>query len=331
MSLDSFDAHLADLLTRIQDADEATRSYMTLLESVAKPTRTLSPFNSMLVQLQRPGAHHALSRTEWEKYARRPRHATPAIMILKPFGPVEPVFEFSDTEPIPGREDEAIDLTPPFELVKASADPAPYVNKLLDHACHIGIDPVASHLGDALAGDARRINRGVKVVHRQRNEHHFTLRFLVRYNQRHSPAAQFQTLAHEYAHVLLGHLGPLDSDAPDNEWNAETRSRTHLPRAIAELEAESVAYLVCMTHGVDGNSAAYLRGYVGSALDGKTTWPRAMSIMKIAQSANTITQLLGDYADITPRRSIRTVHPNGTTPFSVVGAPGRQETLFRAS
>lgn len=34
MSLDSFDAHLADLLTRIQDADEATRSYMTLLTAV---------------------------------------------------------------------------------------------------------------------------------------------------------------------------------------------------------------------------------------------------------------------------------------------------------
>lgn len=66
-------------------------------------------------------------------------------------------------------------------------------------------------------------------------EHHFRLLFYVRYH-----------LVHEFAHILLGHLGPMHDDAAQPQhWTPEQRERLYLPTEIKELEAETVAYLVC--------------------------------------------------------------------------------------
>jgi len=59
---------------------------------------------------------------------------------------------------------------------------------------------------------------------------------------RNSPAQRVKTLVHELAHALL-HEG-LDD------------------RPLAELEAESTAYVVCQTFGLD--SGAYSFGYVAA-------------------------------------------------------------------
>ncbi|MGA8207579.1 MAG: ImmA/IrrE family metallo-endopeptidase [Candidatus Dormiibacterota bacterium] len=58
------------------------------------------------------------------------------------------------------------------------------------------------------------------------------------------PAHQIKTLAHELAHALL--------HGPDFQGS----------RALAELEAESVAYVVCQELGVD--SSEYSFGYVAT-------------------------------------------------------------------
>ncbi|WP_312098172.1 ImmA/IrrE family metallo-endopeptidase [Corynebacterium dentalis] len=337
MTTDSYDALLADLLTRIQNVPQSTAQFLQILTSIAKRTRFMSPFNAMLVEFQRPGAHHAMTISQWEKCGRRPLPFIPGIMILKPFGPCIPVYEFSDTEPLPGWEDFAVDLTPSFELVQTVEDAAPFVERLLEHACHVGIDPLPTRLGRRLAGDTSRVDRGTKVVPRGEKEHHFALRFMVRFNANHAPAVQFQTLVHEYAHVLLGHLGPIDSDTPEQKWDPETRKRTRLPREIQELEAESVAHIVCMSFGVDGNSAEYLRNYVGQTLDNHNTWPADMSITKVSQTASSIMKLLGDYQDIPVRKSIRSVHVREDQkapsvipmPSSTSTGMGNQGQLFR--
>ncbi|MBF4554266.1 ImmA/IrrE family metallo-endopeptidase [Corynebacterium suicordis] len=311
MTNDSYDALLADLLTRIQNVPASTDKFLDILISIAKRTRFMSPFNAMLVEFQRPGANHAMTASQWEKYGRRPRPFIPGILILKPFGPCIPVFEFSDTEPIPGFEDVAVDLTPSFELVQTVEDARPFVDRLLTHACHVGIDVAPTHLGGDLAGDVQRLDRGIKVVPRGEKDHLFALRFMVRFNANHAPAVQFQTLVHEFAHVLLGHLGPIDSDTPEKKWNPETRKRTELPKEVRELEAEAVAHIVCMSFGINGNSGAYLRGYVGATLDKSNAWPADMSIVKVTQTANTIMKLLGDYNEIPVRKSIRSVRVRG--------------------
>ena len=66
-------------------------------------------------------------------------------------------------------------------------------------------------------------------------------------------AAMVKTLIHEAAHVLLHQAPP-------------TR---YLPRALKEVEAESVAYVVASVHGMptDGYSFPYVAGWAGGDAD----------------------------------------------------------------
>ena len=73
-------------------------------------------------------------------------------------------------------------------------------------------------------------------------------------NCNHVPHVQFVTLAHELGHLFLGHLGM------DRKLGIPERSG--LTHAQQELEAESVAYLVCKRNGVTSKSETYLANYV---------------------------------------------------------------------
>jgi antirestriction protein ArdC len=65
-------------------------------------------------------------------------------------------------------------------------------------------------------------------------------------NRNHPPAVQFNTLAHELGHLFLGHLGP--------NRDLKVPQRHSMNEAQRELEAESVAYLVCARNGVTSKS-----------------------------------------------------------------------------
>jgi len=73
-------------------------------------------------------------------------------------------------------------------------------------------------------------------------------------NRNHSLPVKFATLSHELGYLFLGHLGP------DKALNVP--QRTQLSRSQRELEAESVAYLVCTRNGVTSKSQTHLANYV---------------------------------------------------------------------
>jgi antirestriction protein ArdC len=79
----------------------------------------------------------------------------------------------------------------------------------------------------------------------------------IRVEVRNQPAQQVKTLAHELAHAIL-HDGLID-----------------LPREPKELEAESVAFIVCADLGID--SSAYSFGYVTVWMGGEEEAQRAIS------------------------------------------------------
>ncbi|HVB06950.1 MAG TPA: ImmA/IrrE family metallo-endopeptidase, partial [Acidimicrobiales bacterium] len=74
-------------------------------------------------------------------------------------------------------------------------------------------------------------------------------RRLIRVEERNAPAQQVKTLAHELAHALL--------------------HEQFVSRALAELEAESAAYVICAALGIDSGdySFGYLATWAGGGAD----------------------------------------------------------------
>jgi hypothetical protein len=77
--------------------------------------------------------------------------------------------------------------------------------------------------------------------------------YAVGINERHPAPTRFVTLAHELAHLFLGHLGPDKARGV-----RDRRGRSH---AVREIEAESVAYLVARRNGIEPRSHTYLQAF----------------------------------------------------------------------
>jgi len=98
-------------------------------------------------------------------------------------------------------------------------------------------------------------------------------------NKNHTPPVQFSTLSHELAHLYLGHLG--------GNKKLKIPNRNTLSHNIKEIEAESVAFLVCQRSGVITESEKYLSQFT----DGKEL--PAIRVHQIMKATGQIEQLLG--------------------------------------
>ncbi len=111
----------------------------------------------------------------------------------------------------------------------------------------------------------------------QKNERN-VYRILV--NKNHPPAVRFATLVHEFAHLYLGHLG--------SDKALDVPMRRPVDHEHRELEAESVAYLVCGRNDVEVQSQTYLHGFVS-----RNTTGDDLDIYQIMRAAGHIETLLG--------------------------------------
>ena len=89
----------------------------------------------------------------------------------------------------------------------------------------------------------------------------------------------FVTLAHELGHLYMGHLGA------DKKLAIQDRCR--IKHRMREIEAESVAYIVCSRNGIECRSQKYLNGYVERV---ETT--EDLDIYAITRAAGHIERLL---------------------------------------
>ena len=99
-------------------------------------------------------------------------------------------------------------------------------------------------------------------------------------NRNHGAAAKFVTLCHELAHLTLGHLGA--------DKKIRIPDRSNLKHAEEELEAESVAYLVCARNDIQSDSQKYLASYVSD-----NTSVANLDIYQIMRAAGQVETLLG--------------------------------------
>lgn len=242
-----------------------SKDYKILLDFVVR-LRNFAPFNAMLLQVQKPGLRFAASARDWrERFGRTPKEGARPLLILWPFGPVALVYDSMDTEGDPLPEDVA------SFYAQGAIDQA-RLNKFqpLVAAKHIEWYPVDA--GDQRAGLIRVVKQGTSEKD--------PTQYRIHINRNHEAAVQFTTLAHELGHLFLGHLGP------DSKLNVP--ERPHMEHAQRELEAESVAYLVCARNGVKSKSETYLKDYVGS----HTTIDH-IDLYQVMRAAGQVESLLG--------------------------------------
>jgi hypothetical protein len=262
-----------------------SRDYKELLDFVVK-MRNFAPFNAMLLQLQKPGLRFASSKHDWKyRFNRDVKEGARPLVILWPFGPVAFVYDLEDTDgdPLPESVQQAF---------RASGEVKSYeINGYITLLAKNGIDLKLIAFGDAHAGHIKTGQGDIGLFVRERSTNTKELpSYLIRINSNHDPNVQFVTLIHELAHLYLGHLGP------DKYLKIADRPRPNHDQV--EVEAESVAYLVCKRNEVESKSEEYLANFVNR--NPTTGNLDIYLILKAAGQIETILEL-GDMVSFGPR------------------------------
>jgi antirestriction protein ArdC len=222
--------------------------------------------NVLLIAAQNPRASQVAGFAAWRRLDRGVRKGEKAIWILAPMMGRKKQTD-QDTEPVVRgfRYVPVFDIsqtegpTPPAVCHKLSGgDPSGLYDRFLAVAESFGFHVEDHTFTDGTNGDCSPSGRRIRV------------------ERSNSGAQRVKTLAHELAHALL-HDHTVD-------------------RALAELEAESTAYVVCRSVGLD--SGTYSFGYVATWAGGGEPAILAIkaSCERIQKAAAIILQSLPDHA-----------------------------------
>jgi hypothetical protein len=256
---------LLDQLLEDSRLYKSSKDYKALLDFVVQ-LRNFAPFNAMLLQVQKPGLTYAASARDWqERFGRHPKAEARPLLILWPFGPVALVYDAQDTE--------GEDLP---EDVSSFVARGPIDQSTLQ-GLHLKLKRKNIELDWFDAGDGKA--GFVRVVRRAADDREVT-QYCIKLNRNHSAPAQFATLAHELGHLALGHLGS------DKKLNVPERAGLSHPQE--ELEAESVAYVVCERQNVRPRSQTYLSRFVDS-----NTTVEDLDVYQIMRAAGQVEAMLG--------------------------------------
>jgi hypothetical protein len=217
-------AHMAALASEV-DATRRSAAFTEALETSARFWR-YSPFNQLLILMQKPTARRVAGRRAWETLGRRVRQGARPLDVLAPAarrrGPpfvVVPVYDVSQTR---GRRLATLDLA----LRGAAAPEARILNCA---ATQLGVIVRRAALPPGILG---RSELGV-----------VTLRIRL-------PGTEYAaTLAHELAHEILHTM----------RSRGATANHTQL-----ETEAEATSYVVTRALGLPSKAPAYIAWHGGS-------------------------------------------------------------------
>jgi len=250
-----------DELFSVASQFKKSKDYFELLKFIAK-FRSYSPFNAMLVRLQKSGAEFFIPASRWLKdYRRSIKPDAQPLVILQPMGPVMFVFDVSDTEPLENALPIPKSVENPFEV--NSGKVGGRFKRLQENSKRDGIRIVATKSGSQSAGSIRPAAKGIKDTlafysgldeQKRPVYENIPVRYDLIINENLSDEAKFATIIHELAHLYCGHLG-----TPNPKWWPDRRGLNHEQR---EFEAESITYLVCSRAGIDNPSAEYLSNFI---------------------------------------------------------------------
>ncbi|MCL3862049.1 hypothetical protein [Actinotalea sp. K2] len=231
-------------------------AYGQLLRQIAA-FRQYKPTNALLAQLQLPGAVYVLPAHRWEtRFGRVIKPGQRPLVMLQPFGPVMFVYDVSQTIPLPGAPRLPPEVLHPYEMppmVNADAAVAWLTaNAVADRVRVTRVPSAAQRAGCIYVSSTMQHQRA--VTKSGQGTALVPVRYEVELNDAFTSTESLATLAHELGHLYCGHVGTHDKDL----WP----SRTRLDRASEEVEAESVAYLVCLRLDSTASVPPHLYQYI---------------------------------------------------------------------
>jgi antirestriction protein ArdC len=267
-----------DLLEQLRTgiADLASSEAWVAWLCAARKFHRYSFSNQLLIALQRPDATQVGGYRKWQQFGRQVRKGEKGITIIAPC-----VRKVRGTTVDGDRQDETdvrvtgFTCAHVFDIAQTDGEPLPEICTQL-----LGDDPVGAFhrleaaataldftvdvvpLSDSLNGDCNH------VAHR------------IRVNVDVSPMQRVKTLSHELAHAWLHGPDLMPAD---------------MPRGVKELEAESVAYIVCQEFGID--SSQYTFGYVAGWVGSGASNAISSSAQRIVQATRVILDLLEPTAE----------------------------------
>lgn len=240
-----------DTLAKAVDAARASEAFQAYLDTQAR-FHDYSWHNTWLILSQRPSATHVAGFNTWLKLKRFVRKGEKGIMIFAPCR-----FTKEREKPDGTTEETAGIFFRPVYVFDVSQTDG---QALPDVPC-----PDVTETADSLLADLGKvcIKRGVSVAFQRIDGGAYGYATdkgkSVVIDDSHATGQQAKTLAHELAHCAL-------------HWE----DRGPLTRTIAELEAESVAYVVCKHFGLDTDvrSSAYIALWGGDSKSLKASLER---------------------------------------------------------
>ena len=225
--------------------------------------RAFAPFNAMLLHIQKPGlTHAATARDWWTRFHRAPKEGARPLLILRIMGPVDFVFDVLDTE---GRE------------LPDGAFVFPTLGNLTDQGFAKSVSAVARDQINIVELDAGDGNAGWIRLTARSESRQGKHRYELAYNRNHPAPTRFVTVAHELAHLYSGHLG--------SDPGRRVPGRSKISPALAELEAETTAYLVARRNRLEPRSESYLANYQGA-------FP-GLNLYAVMRAANAVETAMG--------------------------------------
>ena len=236
----TYQSSIDDLFTRSRRF-RRSKKFAAAVEFVAK-FRDYSPYNNMLVYAQNPLVTHFATASHWRKsFGRTIKEEARGMLILAPRTPVLMVYDVGDTEGPPLPEQMRV-----FARTSGRFNPA-LLDRTVKNCERDQIQVRRLPMGELRGGFATNRAR----------EPGWKMRVGLRADL--DEAAAYAVLCHELAHIYLGHVG---ADR-DGWWPF----RMNLSEAVAEIEAESVAHVVCRRAGLRTGSVEYLSSFVEDSED----------------------------------------------------------------
>lgn len=216
-----------------------------------------SVYNCLLAYAQRPGAVMLATANQWRNnYNREIKHGVSPIVIIRPFGPVEFVYDYLDTygekELFPNR----ITASKNFDIQDWWA--TTLINSLKEN----GIYCSEANFGTRKGADICIVEKPItySYINKKRKEIEVTTDCCITTNCMSDDKAKFLSTLHELAHLFCGHL-IRGKNTPKN-ISFPNRTKERLTNNQMEFEAEIAASMVCEVLGVKHDSSKYLIGYM---------------------------------------------------------------------